>query len=115
MKVFTVLVVLAALLLAPASAFVRSAPRAPLGDRLRLQAKQVEVTFTDNGKTVLATQGEPIGNVAKRAGVRIQFDCKKGRCGTCEVRLNGRASAKICQGAKIPMGPAKKLSIQYRK
>eukprot|EP00968_Pinguiococcus_pyrenoidosus_P010145 scaffold803_cov310-Pinguiococcus_pyrenoidosus.AAC.58 len=50
MKVFTVLVVLAALLLAPASAFVRSAPRAPLGDRLRLQAKQVQRGFAHLGR-----------------------------------------------------------------
>lgn len=46
-----------------------------------------------------------------QAGVRIKFDCKNGRCGTCTVRLNGRAAAKICQGARIPGGATKSLSI----
>jgi ferredoxin len=36
---------------------------------------------------------------------------QNGRCGTCQVRLNGRQAAKICQGAKVPGGATRKLSI----
>lgn len=73
---------------------------------------QVTVTFPQKGnKKVVCQQGTPIGTVAQKAGVRIKFDCKNGRCGTCTVRLNGRAAAKICQGAKIPGGATKSLSI----
>lgn len=73
---------------------------------------EVEVTFPQKGnKVVKAKQGEPLGAVCKRAGVRVKFDCKNGRCATCQVRLNGRAAAKICQGAKVPGGATRKLTI----
>jgi len=73
---------------------------------------QVEVTFPQKGnKKVVAKQGEPLGQVCNRAGVKVKFDCKNGRCGTCQVRLNGRAAAKICQGAKVPGGATRKLTI----
>merc|ERR1719326_2189525 len=73
---------------------------------------QVEVTFPQKGnKKVIAKQGEPLGKVVQRGGLRVKFDCKNGRCGTCQVRLNGRAAAKICQGATVPGGATKKLSI----
>ena len=73
---------------------------------------QVTVTFPQKGgKTVTCKQGEPLGKVISRAGVRVKFDCKNGRCGTCQVRLNGRAAFKICQGATVPGGATKKLSI----
>lgn len=72
----------------------------------------VEVTFPQKGnKVVMAKQGEDIAAVARRAGLRVKFDCKNGRCGTCQVRLNGRAAAKVCQGAKIPGGATRKLKI----
>ncbi|EOD16684.1 hypothetical protein EMIHUDRAFT_435876 [Emiliania huxleyi CCMP1516] len=73
---------------------------------------QVEVTFPQKGnKVVYAQQGDNIGKVAAKAGLRIKFDCKNGRCGTCQVRLNGRAAAKVCQGATIPGGATRKLKI----
>ena len=38
---------------------------------------QVEVTFPQKGnKVVIAKQGEPIGKVVQRAGMRVKFDCK---------------------------------------
>eukprot|EP00316_Scyphosphaera_apsteinii_P025127 CAMPEP_0119308752 /NCGR_PEP_ID=MMETSP1333-20130426/12672_1 /TAXON_ID=418940 /ORGANISM="Scyphosphaera apsteinii, Strain RCC1455" /LENGTH=148 /DNA_ID=CAMNT_0007312593 /DNA_START=18 /DNA_END=464 /DNA_ORIENTATION=+ len=72
---------------------------------------QVEVEFPQKGKKVIAKQGEALGAVAKRAGIRIKFDCKNGRCATCQVKLNGRAAAKVCQGAKVPGGATRKLKI----
>ena len=72
----------------------------------------VEVTFPQKGnKKVIAKQGEPLGKVVARGGLKVKFDCKNGRCATCQVRLNGRAAAKICQGATVPGGATRKLTI----
>mgnify|MGYP001184491737 FL=1 len=66
---------------------------------------QVEVTFPQKGnKVVKAMQGDAIGKVCQKAGIKVKFDCKNGRCGTCEVSINGRSKAKVCQGAKVPGG-----------
>jgi len=73
---------------------------------------QVSVSFPQKGgKTVTAKQGEDLAKVINRAGLRVKFDCRNGRCGTCQVRLNGRAAVKICQGAKVPGGATRKLSV----
>ena len=72
----------------------------------------VEVTFPQKGnKVVIAKQGEPLGKVIGRGGLKVKFDCKNGRCGTCQVKLNGRAAAKVCQGATVPGGATRKLKI----
>ena len=66
---------------------------------------QVEVTFPQKGnKVVKAMQGDALGKVCQKAGVRVKFDCKNGRCGTCQVRINGRSVVKVCQGATVPGG-----------
>merc|ERR1719171_2661353 len=73
---------------------------------------QVEVTFPQKGnKVVKAMQGDALGAVCKKAGVRVQFDCKNGRCGTCQVRINGRSAVKVCQGGKVPGGATRKIKI----
>jgi ferredoxin len=84
---------------------------ATLRIRTLLRGKPVEVKFEPSGKTIIAEQGETIESVAKKAGVLIPFKCKQGRCNSCEVRLNGRVSAKACQGASIPGGPTKSLTV----
>lgn len=62
----------------------------------------VEVTFPQKGnKVVIAKQGEALGKVVSRGGLRVKFDCKNGRCGTCQVRLNGRSAVKVCQGGVV--------------
>ena len=58
----------------------------------------------------LSRQFEPPKRTT-HAGVRIKFDCKNGRCGTCQVRINGRSAAKVCQGAKIPGGATKRITL----
>jgi len=90
--------------------------QAKLAERQNKAATQpkgtVEVTFPQKGnKVVLAKQGEPLGKVISRAGLRVKFDCKNGRCGTCQVRLNGRSVTKICQGGTVPGGATRKLKI----
>lgn len=73
---------------------------------------QVEITFPQKGnKVVKAMQGDPLGKVCQKAGVKVKFDCKTGRCGTCQVSINGRAKAKICQGATVPGGATRKIKV----
>lgn len=80
--------------------------------RLFGNGKPVEVSFEPSGKKVVAEQGDKLADVAKKAGVKVPYSCKQGRCTSCEVRVNGRVSAKLCQGYAIPTGPTKKLSVQ---
>mmetsp|Transcript_23529 Transcript_23529/g.32605 ORF Transcript_23529/g.32605 Transcript_23529/m.32605 type:complete len:117 (-) Transcript_23529:296-646(-) len=103
-----------ALCLLGALAFRAAPSRSAVGRRgdVRMMGKPVTVTFLPSNKVVEAEQGDLIQTVAQKAGVKIKFDCKTGRCGTCEVRLNNRVTAKVCQGAKIPAGPTKALKIE---
>jgi ferredoxin len=48
---------------------------------------QIKVTFTPDNIEVLAAAGEPILNVAKRAGVHIPTGCLAGSCRACEVEI----------------------------
>jgi ferredoxin len=57
---------------------------------------------TINGKEVKAIVGQPVKNVANSARVRIRYDCQKGDCGTCMIKMNGK-KVKACQ-MKIPSG-----------
>lgn len=63
--------------------------------------KTVEISFS-NGRTVNAFPGQGMADVARAAGAKIRYDCKNGDCGTCTVKLNGRA-IRACV-AKVPTG-----------
>mmetsp|Transcript_27164 Transcript_27164/g.32107 ORF Transcript_27164/g.32107 Transcript_27164/m.32107 type:complete len:139 (-) Transcript_27164:274-690(-) len=62
---------------------------------------------TVNGKPVKAVVGQKISVVASAARAKISYGCKAGSCGTCTVKINGRA-ARACQSA-VPSG---KCTIQ---
>lgn len=57
---------------------------------------------TINGKPVKAVVGQAVKNVANSARVKIRYDCQKGDCGTCMIKMNGK-KVKACQ-MKIPSG-----------
>jgi predicted molibdopterin-dependent oxidoreductase YjgC len=50
----------------------------------------IKVTFTPDNIAVLAEAGEPILNVADRAGVHIPTGCLAGSCRACEVEIEGQ-------------------------
>eukprot|EP01036_Dinobryon_divergens_P026727 gene26727-35407_t len=56
-------------------------------------------------KVISAKIGEPILDVAKKAGVEIPTKCMKGECGTCEVNINGKW-VKSCQETVSAIGNA---------
>jgi len=57
---------------------------------------------TINGKEIKAVVGQPVKTVANAARVKIRYDCQKGDCGTCMIKMNGK-KVKACQ-MKIPSG-----------
>mmetsp|Transcript_25840 Transcript_25840/g.43952 ORF Transcript_25840/g.43952 Transcript_25840/m.43952 type:complete len:137 (-) Transcript_25840:1081-1491(-) len=57
---------------------------------------------TINGKPVKAVVGQKVKVVANSARVRIPYNCEKGDCGTCMIKMNGR-KVKACQ-MSIPSG-----------
>ncbi|KAJ1625349.1 hypothetical protein T492DRAFT_1040513 [Pavlovales sp. CCMP2436] len=68
----------------------------------------VTIEFS-NGKTVSAIPGQKLSDVARAAGAKVRYDCKNGDCGTCTVKLNGRA-VRTCV-AKVPSGGPFKVQV----
>lgn len=57
---------------------------------------KTEIEFQPSNKKITADVGDRFEDVAKRAGVEIQFKCKKGECGTCEIKVDGKWT-RTCQ------------------
>ena len=51
--------------------------------------RSFRVTFVKSGKTVEVAEDEGILGAGLQAGVSLAFDCRKGRCKTCMVRVDG--------------------------
>jgi ferredoxin len=52
-------------------------------------ARSFLVTFVKSGKTVEVAENEGVLGAGLQAGVSLAFDCRKGRCKTCMVRVDG--------------------------
>lgn len=52
-------------------------------------AKRHRVTFTRSGKTLDVAENEGVLGAGLRAGLNLAFDCRKGRCKTCIVKVDG--------------------------
>jgi len=52
-------------------------------------ARSFRVTFLNSGTTVEVPENEGILGAGLRAGVTLAFDCRKGRCKTCMVKVDG--------------------------
>ena len=51
--------------------------------------KTHRVTFLRSGKTVEVGENEGVLGAGLLAGLRLAFDCRKGRCKTCMVKVDG--------------------------
>lgn len=65
----------------------------------------VEVRFLPDDIAVVAEVGEPLLDVADRAGVSIPTGCLMGSCHACEVEIDGGAIVCSCIAA-VPPGKA---------
>jgi ferredoxin len=50
----------------------------------------VKIRFVPDDVTVTAEVGEPLLQVAERAGISIPTGCLMGSCHACEVEIDGR-------------------------
>lgn len=52
----------------------------------------IDVAFHQGNSTKMtkAIQGQPLSEVASQADQFIRYKCKKGECGTCEVKVDGK-------------------------
>ena len=48
----------------------------------------MQITFLPDNITIEAQPGEPLLDVAERAGVTITTGCRMGSCHACEVEIN---------------------------
>jgi ferredoxin len=52
-------------------------------------ARSFRVTFIKSGTVVEVAEDEGVLGAGLQAGVSLAFDCRKGRCKTCMVRVDG--------------------------
>ena len=52
-------------------------------------ARRFRVTFLQSGATVEVGEDDGVLAAGLNAGVRLAFDCRKGMCKTCMVRVDG--------------------------
>jgi ferredoxin len=64
----------------------------------------VQVHFLPNDVSVVAKVGEPLLEVAARAGVTIPTGCLMGSCHACEVELNGQEDPICACISAVPPG-----------
>lgn|ERR1719148_35862 len=64
----------------------------PVDQKQKGLVGQINVIFRQGNetKTTLAMPGEPVSFIASQAGQPIRYGCKKGECGTCEAKCNGK-------------------------
>lgn len=63
----------------------------------------VQVRFLPDDVTIEAEVGEPLLNVADRAGVSIPTGCLMGSCHACEVEIDGEEAVCSCISG-VPAG-----------
>jgi ferredoxin len=52
-------------------------------------ARSFQVTFARSGRTVQVGENEGVLEAGLRAGLSLAYDCRKGRCKTCMVKVDG--------------------------
>jgi ferredoxin len=78
-------------------------------DGILAKFMSVRILFLPDDVTIDAEVGEPLLDVAERAGVSIPTGCLMGSCHACEVEIDGGATVCSCITA-VPPG-REKLTI----
>lgn len=72
----------------------------------------IEIRFLPEDVTVSAEIGEPLLQVADRAGVSIPTGCLMGSCHACEVEIEGREEPICACISAVPPGqPALTINL----
>ncbi|KAJ1618134.1 hypothetical protein T492DRAFT_621367, partial [Pavlovales sp. CCMP2436] len=88
---FSCVLVGASASLAPATAAGRAPIASRLGERrARVAMGTVKVNFKPSGNSIEMAGGSALSLAAYEAGERIAFNCKMGKCATCEVKMGGK-------------------------
>lgn len=66
----------------------------------------VKIQFVPNNVTVDAEVGEPLLQVAERAGITIPTGCLMGSCHACEVEIEGQEEPICSCISAVPPGQA---------
>ena len=66
----------------------------------------IRIKFVPDDVTVDAEVGEPLLEVAERAGVRIPIGCLMGSCHACEVEIEGQEDPICACISAVPPGQA---------
>lgn len=72
-------------------------------------SKRFRVTFQQSGRTVEVGEDERVLPAGLRAGVELAYDCGKGRCKTCMVKVDGiidQSDAWLISSAELAEGYA---------
>ena len=69
-----------------------------------------KVKLTNGGKSCQVAAGSSMLAACKKLGINVKTNCKKGDCGTCTVKVGGRA-VKACIG-KVPQPPKLKSVME---
>ncbi|MGZ8136877.1 MAG: FAD-binding oxidoreductase, partial [Methylococcaceae bacterium] len=67
-----------------------------VGKSLGLQGTLHKVTFTKSGKTVDTDENTTLLELAEAHGIEIDYSCRSGSCGECEVKCRGEVKIKAC-------------------
>jgi ferredoxin len=73
----------------------------------------VTVHFLPDKVTVTAEPGEPLLNVAHRAGITIPTGCLMGSCYACEVEIEGQEHPVRACLASVPSGESVLIVHRY--
>lgn len=65
-----------------------------------LRMADVEIVFP-NKKKAKAAAGSPLKDAAKKAGFKPNYACSEGKCGSCELKMDGKKKIRPCV-AKVP-------------
>jgi ferredoxin len=58
-----------------------------------------------SNKKAKAAPGASLKDVAKKAGFSPNYGCEEGKCGSCELKVNGKTKIRPCIG-KVPNAPS---------
>lgn len=78
--------------------------------RLLALPRKVSIEFRPANIVFEADIGSKLSEVAEQAGVEINYKCRKGECGTCEVKVNGKW-VKACQSTIDPLSSGERYDV----